>query len=135
MKWIALLIVVFVAFSAISACGSSTYADTGVSMYRDPLGMTTREMVRQDGATKRTELEMSARMEESYNERKAIESQSFYQFAASAVWAGSMPFIVLMIGVSLILIFAVRGLLVIGNTQASSGAKMLPHYDDWKRSR
>lgn len=130
--WGIFAVVVYAVFS-ISGCNASLYADTGVSMYRDPFGMTTREMVRQDGETARTKLQTDAQMEESYNRRKSEESKAFYSFASNAVWAGSMPIALIIVGLFALLIVAINGAMRAVNAQIAGGAKMLPHYEDWKQ--
>lgn len=143
MKRMTLMCVVMVLAVVLTGCGSE-YGDTGVSMYRDPFGATTRTIVQEREQTKRvykaeeetsyrTELQTDAEIRKSLNERKARESEAFYDFASSAVWAGSAPFIAIILGLFGVLIVAIRGLMTIGDTQAKRGAKMLPEYEDYRR--
>lgn len=122
---------------ALTGCGAPEY-----SAYRDPFGMTTREDIRanrdvqivelqSDAVIQAAEFDYKAKSDVAYYEASAIKTQARQATARSVVWAAVSPWLVLLIGLSVIIVAMVvqAGRILFRQVEVTN-SKALPHWDD-----
>lgn len=111
-------IMMVMAIASIMLTGCSGYAYSGYNPMNDPLGMTTREEIREREATRRTELRVigdvaiaeynyKAESDKAYYDASARKTEARQKTYINAIWAGVSPLLLLMLVAGLVLIVAI----------------------------